>query len=96
MSHGSAPTAIDDRLTLSEQTFVTWDGTELFYRAWLPSGPIERALFLLHRGHEHSGRFADLVPQLGLSVAGDSAGWATADEVLAKGWSGAVMGAQPD
>ncbi|HUE74236.1 MAG TPA: bifunctional alpha/beta hydrolase/class I SAM-dependent methyltransferase [Pirellulaceae bacterium] len=66
MIFGSAQTAIDDRLKMSEQTFVTWDGTELFYRAWLPPGRIERALFLLHRGHEHSGRFADLVPQLGL------------------------------
>ena len=53
-------------LTASEHTLVTWDGTELFYRAWLPAGPIERAVFLLHRGHEHSGRFADVVGELAM------------------------------
>lgn len=66
MTLAPASTEINDRVSVSEQTFVTWDGTELFYRAWLPSGPIERALFLLHRGHEHSGRFAEIVPQLAM------------------------------
>jgi alpha-beta hydrolase superfamily lysophospholipase/SAM-dependent methyltransferase len=42
------------------------DGTELFYRAWLPAKPAERALFLFHRGHEHSGRFCDMVRELAL------------------------------
>ena len=49
-----------------ESTFRTFDGTELFYRAWLPTEPARRALILLHRGHEHSGRYDDLVAQLDL------------------------------
>jgi alpha-beta hydrolase superfamily lysophospholipase len=47
-------------------TFRTFDGTELFYRAWLPTEPARRALILLHRGHEHSGRYEDFVAQLDL------------------------------
>src|SRR5205823_3469936 len=49
-----------------ERTFTTWDGAELFFRAWLPAKPTNRALVLFHRGHEHSGRFAELVEALGL------------------------------
>jgi len=44
-----------------------WDGSELFYRAWLPEKPPQQALFLFHRGHEHSGRFLDVVNQLALA-----------------------------
>ena len=38
-------------------TFETIDGTQIFYRHW-PSlgGAGDRAILLLHRGHEHSGR----------------------------------------
>jgi alpha-beta hydrolase superfamily lysophospholipase/SAM-dependent methyltransferase len=50
----------------TEQTFKTWDGTELFYRAWLPSEPVKRALLLFHRGHEHSGRWRETVEALHL------------------------------
>ena len=49
-----------------EHTFRTFDGVELFYRAWLPAAPTEKALVLFHRGHEHSGRFEELVETLGL------------------------------
>jgi alpha-beta hydrolase superfamily lysophospholipase/SAM-dependent methyltransferase len=52
--------------TATEHEFVTADGTRLFYRAWLPNEPAHRALFLFHRGHEHSGRFADVVRDLAL------------------------------
>src|SRR5262245_12668988 len=51
----------------SEHTLDLWDGTELFYRAWLPAKPVQRAVFLFHRGHEHSGRFSDVVEELGLA-----------------------------
>jgi alpha-beta hydrolase superfamily lysophospholipase/SAM-dependent methyltransferase len=51
----------------TEQRMTTWDGTELFYRAWHPAVPSTRALLLFHRGHEHSGRFQDLVERLGLA-----------------------------
>lgn len=42
------------------------DGTELFYRAWLPDTPTDKAVVLFHRGHEHSGRLADVVEALDL------------------------------
>ena len=40
--------------------------SELFYRAWLSEHPSDRAVFLFHRGHEHSGRLMDVVAGLGL------------------------------
>jgi alpha-beta hydrolase superfamily lysophospholipase len=53
------------------QTFTCHDGVELFYRHWpasdaAPDAPRKAAL-LLHRGHEHSGRVAHLVEELGLN-----------------------------
>jgi alpha-beta hydrolase superfamily lysophospholipase/SAM-dependent methyltransferase len=49
-----------------EQTFASWDGTNLFYRAWLPDKPVDKALLLFHRGHEHSARWQETVAALGL------------------------------
>lgn len=50
--------------------FQAQDGSSLFYRAWLPAGPVQQAVVLFHRGHEHSGRFQMLVDGLQLdSVA---------------------------
>src|SRR3977135_1766371 len=49
-----------------ETTFRSWDGAQLFYRAWLPPQPTEKALLLFHRGHEHSGRWSEFVEMLGL------------------------------
>jgi alpha-beta hydrolase superfamily lysophospholipase len=50
-----------------ERTMVSWDGTELFYRAWLPEEwKTKQALLLFHRGHEHSGRWRETVDSLGL------------------------------
>ncbi len=51
----------------SERTFTSWDGTPLFYRAWLANTmPPRQALLLFHRGHEHSGRWQETVDSLGL------------------------------
>ncbi|MBC8351250.1 MAG: alpha/beta fold hydrolase [Planctomycetes bacterium] len=50
----------------SEHGFTSWDGTELFYRTWEPQSPSRQALVLLHRGHEHSGRFQDFVDRANL------------------------------
>ena len=50
----------------TEQTFETWDGVNLFYRAWLPSKPTTKALVLFHRGHEHSARWQETVEKLAL------------------------------
>jgi len=48
----------------AEDTFAAGDGTKVFYRHWSPATPSDRAVFLFHRGHEHSGRFTDLVREL--------------------------------
>ena len=50
----------------SEHTLTLRDGTELFYRAWLPEKPATKALILFHRGHEHSGRWQETVEALAL------------------------------
>lgn len=53
--------------TLQERLFVTHDKSELFYRFWpAATGSIDKAVVLFHRGHEHSGRLAHLVEELGL------------------------------
>ncbi|UCJ17626.1 bifunctional alpha/beta hydrolase/class I SAM-dependent methyltransferase [Pseudomonas sp. MM211] len=51
-------------------TFTTHDGVSLFYRHWpavdaQPDSP-RRAIVMFHRGHEHGGRMAHLVEELGL------------------------------
>ena len=54
---------------VTESFFPSWDGASLFYRHWPAPAPGEgprRAVVLLHRGHEHSGRIAHLVDELGL------------------------------
>src|SRR5437660_11980863 len=45
---------------------TSWDGPRLFYRAWLPAAAAVRALLLFHRGHEHSGRWQEVVERLAL------------------------------
>lgn len=46
--------------------FPGYDGLSLHYRNWLPPTPVTRGLVLFHGGHEHSGRFQELVDQLAL------------------------------
>jgi alpha-beta hydrolase superfamily lysophospholipase len=60
---------VDAAVACAEHRMTTWDGTELFYRSWPPAVPSTKALLLFHRGHEHSGRFQDLVQELGLQDA---------------------------
>jgi len=50
----------------TEHTMKSWDGTELFYRAWVPPERTNKALLLFHRGHEHSGRWQETVELLNL------------------------------
>jgi len=50
----------------AEETMTSWDGAQLFYRAWIPAEPVTKALLLFHRGHEHSGRWSEFVEMLGL------------------------------
>jgi alpha-beta hydrolase superfamily lysophospholipase len=53
-------------VTAGERSMTLEDGTELFYRAWIPGEPTRKALVIFHRGHEHSGRLADVVRDLRL------------------------------
>lgn len=53
-------------IVATEHTFPSWDGAELFYRRWPARSPSKRALILFHRGHEHGGRFQEMVEALGL------------------------------
>jgi alpha-beta hydrolase superfamily lysophospholipase len=55
------PGEVNRRFILSEHWFTSWDGTRLFYRVWRPATPTGRILVLFHRGHEHSGRWEDVV-----------------------------------
>jgi len=57
---------MNDR-TASEGTFTTWDDTELFYRSWEPPEASDKAVIVVHRGHEHSGRVVQQVDDLGLT-----------------------------
>lgn len=44
--------------------FSTFDGEKLVYRAWSPlkeSSGEKKALIVIHRGHEHSGRLIELI-----------------------------------
>lgn len=52
------------RFVNSEHWFTSADGTSLFYRAWRPTTPAGKILVLFHRGHEHSGRWEDVVDAL--------------------------------
>jgi alpha-beta hydrolase superfamily lysophospholipase/SAM-dependent methyltransferase len=53
-------------MKMTEHTVKSWDGVELFYRAWTPDKPTDKALLLFHRGHEHSGRWQEVVDLLSL------------------------------
>ena len=50
----------------TEHAMKSWDGAELFYRAWIPCEAADKAILLFHRGHEHSGRWQQTVDLLGL------------------------------
>jgi alpha-beta hydrolase superfamily lysophospholipase len=52
-------------LLVTEHRMPSWDGVELYYRVWQPARPSTKALLLFHRGHKHSGRFTELVKDLG-------------------------------
>lgn len=53
----------------TEYRAVMPDGLELFYRCWGDERDTDRAVFLFHRGHEHSGRWAEVVERLGIADA---------------------------
>ncbi|MEL4071610.1 bifunctional alpha/beta hydrolase/class I SAM-dependent methyltransferase [Ochrobactrum sp. GPK 3] len=65
--HAEMPTHKTAHREATEAQFTTHDGTSLFYRVW-PAASVrpKGVIVLLHRGHEHSGRVAHLVDELGL------------------------------
>lgn len=53
----------------SQHFFSSFDDAQLFYQHWQSKNSIssaKQAIILFHRGHEHSGRMAHLVEELGL------------------------------
>lgn len=50
--------------SVEERNFPLRDNTSLFYRHW--PGTANKAIVLLHRGHEHSGRLAHVAEELNL------------------------------
>jgi alpha-beta hydrolase superfamily lysophospholipase len=64
------PIALDSKTKVGrepvEKYFTSWDGVKLFYRAWPSPASRDKAVILLHRGHEHGGRFQELVDALDL------------------------------
>ncbi|MEA9581144.1 bifunctional alpha/beta hydrolase/class I SAM-dependent methyltransferase [Xanthomonas nasturtii] len=54
-----------------EREFASFDGAQLFYRHWPAqlAGAAPKAVVLLHRGHEHSGRVMHLAEELNLPDA---------------------------
>ncbi|TNV16542.1 alpha/beta fold hydrolase [Ochrobactrum teleogrylli] len=65
--HAEMPTHKTAHREATEARFTTHDGTSLFYRVWpAASAKPKGVIVLLHRGHEHSGRVAHLVDELGL------------------------------
>src|ERR1035438_8187610 len=52
--------------TVEEKHFQAGDGAQIFYRYWPAAEKTDRAVVLLHRGHEHSGRILHLVDELDL------------------------------
>ncbi|MHA3892222.1 bifunctional alpha/beta hydrolase/class I SAM-dependent methyltransferase [Acinetobacter sp. GXMZU3951] len=51
----------------SQHHFISHDGEAIFYQHWAATNHAEKkAIVMFHRGHEHSGRMAHLVEELGL------------------------------
>lgn len=57
---------MNNREALKDE-FQTFDGTKLVYRSWMPISKEtkKKAIIVLHRGHEHSGRLDDLIEGIG-------------------------------
>lgn len=68
-NHNSLISSANQETIYSEHEMKTWDGSTLFYRAWHPGHVHNKAIVLFHGGHEHSGRFQDLVDKLALNEA---------------------------
>lgn len=61
-------TSIASKRRVEERSFTTHDGIQLFFRYWpaVEGATAPRAVVIFHRGHEHSGRVAHIVDEIGL------------------------------
>ena len=65
MMNSDTHTSASDRIaTAARLSFRTDDGLNLVYRHCPAAGPSDKAVVLLHRGHEHSGRWSRFVDAL--------------------------------
>jgi alpha-beta hydrolase superfamily lysophospholipase len=74
-----------------EAVFAASDGTPLFYRIWRTGSPPRRGILLLHRGHEHSGRFDEVARALAREGT-----WCFAYDARGHGRSPGRRGGAPD
>jgi len=74
-----------------ERMFISFDGTELFYRAKVPTQKSEKSILVLHRGHEHSGRVVNLINELQIEDA-----WCFSFDLRGHGRSPGVRGWAPN
>lgn len=51
-------------MQVEKNTFPSFDGAHLVYRAWLPDVGVTRSVVLFHRGHEYGARLSELVERL--------------------------------
>jgi len=88
MDGAAAAVSLVSRERLAEQCyFLTHDGVKLAYRYWRGTG--DRAIVLIHRGHEHSGRMTHLIDELDLPDASFFA-WDARAHGLSEGEQGAT------
>jgi len=52
----------------TEHAMRSWDGAELFYRAWIPREATDKAVLLFHRGQRAFWRWQETVDLLGLKT----------------------------
>lgn len=73
--------------------FSSFDGEQLVYRSWSPKidGVKKKAIIVLHRGHEHSGRLSDIIEGLNANDA-----WAFGYDGRGHGESPGPRGYAPD
>src|SRR5262245_54915304 len=43
---------------MEEKSFTADDGVEIFYRRWVPDGPVGAVVLIVHGASEHSARYA--------------------------------------
>src|SRR5262245_42718881 len=50
---------------MEQKWFTAEDGIEVFYRRWVPDGPVRAVVLIVHGASEHSARYARFASVLG-------------------------------